>query len=471
MKFSTIIFVAIIALFILNLSCNSPVTNIDWSKIDQKAMIKAMEEAITKSAEILKPSVHYIEINRSGTERYDKSIPLNGIVFKSEGYLVIPSYFEKKDIDRIKVWIDETEYPATIVDADKDDEITIIKVQTDKTLIPAVIGDSNKITTGEYLVGVQALDKESYYEKSIRVFMAEGKIEGKNDRILTSAGGSDYGRRSESGIFVANLNGEIIGTFSRGAIVAFNEKKKTADRLVARSLGKSIDIEEQQPWKGFSYTELTEEYAQAWGFPVTAVLVNMVYDDAPAGKAGLKREDVIIAIDDQPITKKTKRALSQLDKLLNPEINQTVKLKIMRDKSPIDINAKETLEVSFKWDKKPKPKEFTAEDIGLQVCEITDMEYLDMRLFTRKGVVVKDVIEGSSAATSSSFGERLIYERDVIIEFYGMPINNLADFVKAADKVRTEKPISVLIKLQRGNKLSHSCLNLEIGKRTKDTHK
>jgi serine protease Do len=441
------------------LACTGPVSNIDWSKVDQKAMLATMNNTFVATGNLLKPSILYIEMYRSGSESWNKVQSMNGVVLKQEGYILISGYCEKKDFDRIKVFIDEIEYPATIIDADKEDGITIIKVETDQKLTPAIVGDSNKVTTGQYLVGVDAMGKDAFYEKAITIYTVAGKIEARSDRILVGQNG--YVSRSYGGgTFVVNLEGQLIGTGSGSEIMAFNEKKKTADRLIARSLGEEKDIEEQQPWEGFYYGELTKEYAQVWGFPPQGVLVGRVYGNSAAGKAGLKREDVIIAVDDQPIVRKEKLALVQFQKLLDPQINRTIKLKILRDSE-----TRETLTISFKLEKKPKPKEFTADDIGIQVREITEMEVQDYSLFISKGALITNVIRGSSAATSASFGESLLNRGDVISEFYGVTIENMADFTKAIDKIRTEKPTTILAKIQRGNKQSHICLNLEIGKR------
>ncbi|MEK7450162.1 MAG: PDZ domain-containing protein [Planctomycetota bacterium] len=461
-----------VTLIALNLSCqsNKPISNIDWTKIDQQAMIKAMSSTFNQVAEKLKPSILYVKLSDS-----DYGPSINAFVFKPEGYLIIPSYYDSKNIERIKVWIDETEYPAVFVDADKENEITVIKVQTDTPLKPVVLGDSRQVTTGQYIINIFALGEEQHFEKLIVPTVVSGRIEAKHDVILTGSGNLEnyrYGFSSyrESGGLAVNLNGEVIGIARGSQILAFDRQVKTAEKLIAHSSDqdKPLDLEEKQPWTGFSYDELTEEYAGAWGLPPTGVLVNLVYENSPAGLAGLKREDVIIAVDDQPITKKNKRGFAQFDKLFTPEINHPVKFTIARLSSSNQPSAPETREILFKFDKEPKPKEFTADDIGIQVREITEQEYLDYDLLTRQGVVVTSVIRGSSAATSSSFGERLIGYGDVIQEFYGQPVNNLADFIKVVDRVRTEKPSLILVKLQTNNRLSHIALNLKIGQRTKD---
>ncbi|MFA5794530.1 MAG: PDZ domain-containing protein [Candidatus Brocadiia bacterium] len=460
---------------ILSLSiaaCNSgPVKNIDWSGVDKSAMVNAMSQLFVSAAETAKPSVLYAEIFRSGTERYDKTNPANLFVFSPDGYLILPNYNEPKDIDRIKVWIDETEYEARFIDADKEEDITVLKVQVDSPLRPLTISDNTKVLPGQYVIGLKALGEEMHFEKVGQARMVTAKIEGKNDRILTDTSGGSEGRyygRSDSLEIVTNMDGEFIGVSGGGGVTTFNRLKQTAERLIAHSTqqDKPIDIEESQPWEGFGCDEMTKEFAEAWGYPPESVRVRHVSKISPAGQAGLKKGDVVIAVDGQALTKKTKRAVIQFSKLSLPEIGRTIKFTVLRSEGTTATAPKQTKDISFKLDKAPKPKEFTADDIGLKIRGLAAGEYEDYDVPIQHGVLVADVIGGSSAATGSTFREHLIWERDIITEFYGQPIKTLDDFIKTTDKVRAEKPEVILVKVQRQNRSSHICLNLKIGKRT-----
>ncbi|MFH1228542.1 MAG: PDZ domain-containing protein [Planctomycetota bacterium] len=452
-------------LCLAGIACNSRVSNIDWAKVNGNEMAKAMGDTFVNAAEQIKPCVLYAEIYRSGAERYNKTSPSNAFVFKPEGYLILPDYYDPKDIDRIKVWVDETEYAAKFIDADKECAITVIKIQTEAPLKPLAIGDAGKILPGQYLIGMRAYGENMYFEKIGAARMVLAKIEEKKDRILTSPARSNDDNQKE---IVTNLAGELIGTTGYGGVVAFNRLKQTAERLIvhADQQDKPIDIQENQPWEGYGCAELTKEMAEAWSYRPEGVLVRSVSKISPAGQAGLAKGDIIIAVDGQPITKKTKRGLVQFTKLAIPEIGRTIKITVLRDTATTATAAKETKDITFKLDKAPKPKEFTADDIGIQVKGMAPGEYADHALAINNGVMVTDIIGGSSAATSSSFGESLIDNNDVIIELYGITVNNLEDFIKAVDKVRAEKPEAILVKIQRRNMSTHVCLNLKIGKRT-----
>jgi serine protease Do len=466
------VFILPIVLSALAISCNSnkPVSNIDWSNVDRVALINTMSEVFTRAADNVKPSVLYAEIISSGTgDRYDKTRPVNLFVFKPDGYLIMPGYLEPKDIGRVKVWVDETEYEAKFVDSDREEGVTVLKIQIDAPLKPITIGDASRILPGQYIITVNALGENAHFEKTGSASMVTGKIEAKNDLILTGAGVSRYSNYGDSGGGVTtNLDGEFVGMPYGGGVRTFNRLKQIAERLITRagSKDKSIDTEENQPWEGFNCEELTKEFAEGWGYQPEGVMVRHVSKLSPAGKAGLKEGDIIIAVDGQPITKKAKRGFVQFEKMSQPEIGQAIKLTILRDISPTATAQTETKEISFTYDKRPKPKEFTADDIGLKVRGLVTEEYEDYDIPIRRGVLVQDVIDGSSAATSSSFREELISHGDVITEFYGVTVNNLDDFIKAVDKIRAEKPEVILVKLQRKNRSAHVCLNLKIGKRT-----
>jgi S1-C subfamily serine protease len=193
-------------------------------------------------------------------------------------------------------------------------------------------------------------------------------------------------------------------------------------------------------------------------YPEEAILIKTVISDGPAYKAGLKTGDLIVAVDEQPLTKKGLELNTQFLKYLDPEINREVTLKVLREG--------ETKIIKCKFESSPEPKEFKADDIGVTVRNITDLEYNNTQfMITRKdGVLVTNISAGSPAATAESTRDSLIYPYDIIIEFGGTSISTIDDFIKAVEKLRQGDDELVFVKIWRGNYLVYKVLNLKIGR-------
>jgi len=176
-------------------------------------------------------------------------------------------------------------------------------------------------------------------------------------------------------------------------------------------------------------------------------------------KAGLQPYDVITGVDGQSINQGEWLGWGQFRKLIDPEVDKKIVFNVLRNNKPLLIEAA--------FGAKPKPQEFTAEDLGVTVQEITEIEYCSYRLRARQGVLVTKVERGSPATTSSSFREGLVYNNNVIIELYNRPTRTVDEFIEAVNILRRDKPAVVLIKLWQGNLITCHALNLKIGSKEK----
>jgi serine protease Do len=171
---------------------------------------------------------------------------------------------------------------------------------------------------------------------------------------------------------------------------------------------------------GVQIQTVTPEIAKAFGLSVPrGALVAEVHADTPAEKAGLKREDIIIGYNGQPI--KEMNELPRLVAATPPGTKATVK--VLRDgkEKTLPITVTELKEERFA----KEPVEADEESpIGLVV------EDLDPRLARRfglkeaRGVVVVDVMAGSSAAEGG------LRRGDIILEIGGKDVPDVKTFQK-----------------------------------------
>lgn len=446
-------------------------------KLKGENVLSAFQEVVNMIGKRVSPSVVYVEVIRATETRFGpstRSVSMAGIVLDPDGQILLPTCLIDKNIEirEISVWVNDEEYKASLVQTDKRLNISIVKTRDKVKLTPAIWGDATTIKIGEWLIGVSSSGREYNYQKFLGVGMVNGKFEaGEVDQIFIS--GLGRGPVRNEGMPLVNLKGEVVGWVQRSRVVAINEVKRKVDKLLAKAaLGEEEKPGEaepkKEPWLGIAYGLLNDEYAEAMNLPKESILVRYVIGGGPVAKSGLKPHDLIIAVDDQPITKKGPAALREFRKLLDPELNREITFKVLTRLSARQ-EGKETKTIKCKFEGKPEPKVFKAEDLGISVQNVTDMEYYEKDLAVKEGVLVTKLERGSPATTSELFGRPLIYSNDVIIELHKLPTRTIDEFRRAVDVIRREKPESVLVKFWRGNYITHAALNLKIGEKKKET--
>ncbi|MBI4835540.1 MAG: PDZ domain-containing protein [Planctomycetes bacterium] len=414
-------------------------------------VLSAVKNSVNDISRMVGPSVAYVEIALTGDRDPDR---MTGIFIDAENNMFIPAYLKKDTIRKISVWINKEEYTAKLVQSDDKRYMSIIKVKLppEVKITPISLEKIAQAGIGEWLIGINTSGKDLDYQKLSEVGMVRGTQEGFFDQVLVN------GLNIGTGTVVVNLKGELIGIGMQGQLIAANDIKRAVNKIFAKAKNPpSFEDEKKKPWVGIYFTPINEDYATVKGFPKESMLVEAVIADSPADKNGMKEDDLIIEVDGQKLTKSGPQLAEQFNKYMDAEMNREITFKVLR--------GGETKIVKCKFEERPEPKEFKAEDIGLNVQNITDAEYRGWKLTRREGVLVTAVMPGSPAATAESANEYLIYQGDIIMEFNFMPINNLEDFIKAVETVRREKPNVVLVKLWRGTFQTMQALNLKIGRK------
>lgn len=175
-------------------------------------------------------------------------------------------------------------------------------------------------------------------------------------------------------------------------------------------------------WLGILAQPLTPDLAAAMGVPASggAVVVE-VSEGTPAEKAGLKPDDVIVAVDGQPVP--TSNALTRMVALKPP--GTPVTLTVLRG------DKKEELKVTLGT--RPESERAQGEDqsgsgnaeqrqakIGLQYQD-ADQSFTGSRAMADHGALITDVMPGSAAENASLQPGMVVFEAD------GKPIKRAQD--------------------------------------------
>lgn len=427
---------------------------IGCASLEGTKILDAIRESVEKVSEKIQSNIVYVEITQTNS---DRPMMTNGLIINNDGNILLPTHLRKDQIQKISIWIDKEEYSAKLLQSDEQHNVCLVKVKPPSSLKinPAPFEQVGSVKSGDSVVGIRSSGKDLDYQILRDTGAVLGKYEGKLDQILVT------GLNVGPGTVVINFNGEIVGigmlTRNGPTLVSVQEFKRTTNKLFAKVKNPpSPEEAKKQPWLGITWESINEDYAAAVNLPKESVLVKIVYEKSPAETAGLKSGDLIVAVDDMPLTKSgTQLKDQQFPKYIDAELNREVTFKILRNN--------ENKIIKCRFGESPEPKKFKAEDVGIEVQNVTDLEYYGQSLAVKEGVFVTNVNPGSPAATGESMRDSLIYRGDVIIEVANMPTLNLEDFKNAINKIRQEKAEIMLVKLWRGRILTHEALNLKIG--------
>jgi len=175
------------------------------------------------------------------------------------------------------------------------------------------------------------------------------------------------------------------------------------------------------------------------------VLVNLVQKGGPAEKAGIKVEDIIIALNGKPI----KDGDDLVSRVADTPIGNSVNLTIDRDGKKMDfkVTIMDRAEV-FKDDPRfadlrPQPPEETTKTeapqqykFGVKLHALTDSERSAMSLEAKSGLIVRSVDPGSFAEDIG------LYEKDVILSINRQPVASVEDVVKVQESLKPGDPVA-----------------------------
>ncbi|MCX5726126.1 MAG: trypsin-like peptidase domain-containing protein [Candidatus Saganbacteria bacterium] len=269
----------------------------------------------------------------------DKLIPIkgagSGFIINNKGYILTNSHVVK-GAEKIKITLkDGRNFDGKVIGSDSTLDIAVLKIQADKLPV-AVLGDSAKIKPGQWVV---AIGNPYQFQNTVTVgiISATGRTLndiGRSDLIQTDAAINP----GNSGGPLINLAGEVIGinvAIAAGAqgigfAIPINAAKDAIGVLIAK--GKII-----RPWIGVYMRDVDAKVAEYLDLPFAeGVVITEIVPDSPAAKAGIRKYDVILKVNDQSY--KSGSEISKFIKSLKP--GDQVNLEVFRDGHRATISVK-----------------------------------------------------------------------------------------------------------------------------------
>ena len=392
----------------------------------------------------------------------------SGFIFSSDGYILTNNHVvEGADAVRI-AFADRRVVEARVVGTDPFTDVAVVKVDLDEVLPTLSFGDSDELAVGEWILavgnpGFSGGGGELDYTVTAGIVSARGRGLQLIQRELRGEFGVDselpgYAiedfiqtdaviNPGNSGGPMVDIEGRVVGINSAiasttgfyqgyGFAIPINLARRVMEDLVEYG---SV----RRPRLGVQIVDVEPEDAEVYGLPnVSGVLIQGVPGDGPAADAGLEPEDVIVALDGEPVS-----YVGQLQgKVAMYRPGDRVEVTVYRDGSPRDFTIRLGEAPLDEVAAAPEARTEAAEErLGIFVSDLDRELADDMGFEDAQGAVITQVVRGSAA------NRRGLIPGDRILEVNDATIGSAADVRDALAGVEAGAVVRFLVERSDGS--------------------
>jgi Do/DeqQ family serine protease len=348
----------------------------------------------------------------------------SGVLVKPDG-LIVTNAHVVRGADEIRVVLsDRREFDAKLVTQDDRYDLAILRIDGAGEKFPFLeLRDSDSIEVGDIVLAIGNPFGLSQTVTGGIVSAVARSTGGVNDSSFFLQTDAAINPGNSGGALVS-LDGRLIGintaiySQTGGSVgIGFATPSNIVARIIeiGTSGGRLV-----RPWLGISMQSVTAELATALNLPrPVGLVVKDVFHNGPGEQAGIKRNDVIVALRDQPIDNEA----SLRFRLATLSVGETVPIKVLRGGKEV------TLQLPLAAPPEDPPREKSALDgrqplSGATVVNLSPAVAEEMGLIEWKpGVAVVEVKAGSYAA-------RFLRQGDMVLAINGQDVKNVADLKK-----------------------------------------
>jgi serine protease Do len=372
---------------------------------------------------------------------------------------VIPSQFPLSQFRDFRVVVTDgtemNEYEAEYLGKDDQAQVAFLKVTDPKApaLPPLAFAEDAAIGVGDPLVSLANLGEPDGFARVVQITRVAARIEQPVATYLCMQG------LGAPGTPVLTLDGKAVGIVGLVRINrATNARPKWSvaevvwptERFIERLRnppkgGKAV----KQAWLGaHTLTPVTKDLAEYFKLgDRRGVVVGRVIDDSPAQKAGVKPEDIILAVGGQAVSGTEGQLVENfVNAIRERDVGQKVDLEIWRD------GKTQTVTVTLG----PRPKtageaeRYANEQFGVTVREMVLEDRLERELpKDEDGVVVAYLKPAGWAADGG------LEMGDIIKKVQDRPTPDLKAFRKIFKEEVDKKPAELVLFVLRGKQETH----------------
>jgi S1-C subfamily serine protease len=293
--------------------------------VDESEALDAYSRAVVSVNERLAPSVANLRSGRGGG---------SGVVISRDGFIVTSAHVVERARQVRASFIDGTEHEADVVGADPLSDLAVLRAHADD-LVPAELGDASSLRVGQLVV---AIGNPHGFAGSVTA----GVVSALGRSLPTRAGrivdnviqtdaalnpGNSGGALADGRARVVGINTAVAGV-GLGLAVPINDATRAViaalmseGRFRRAYLGIAGGTRPLPP-------RLARELAQAQGVEVVDVVAG-----SPADAAGLRPEDLIVAVDETQVAR-----VDDVQRLMvGDRIGAEVRLDVLREGRRIEL--------------------------------------------------------------------------------------------------------------------------------------
>ncbi len=259
-----------------------------------------------------------------------------GIIISEDGYISTNAHVVEGATAIRVVLTDKSEHVAELIGSDSRTDLAVIKI--DKTgLQPAEFGDSESLVVGETVVAIG-----NPYGLELAGTVTSGIVSALNRQIIiesfymTLIQTDASINPGNSGGPLVNSHGQVIGVTSSKIVqsgfegIGFAIPTSSATKIIEELI--QYGYIKDRPFIGIQGSDIDATYASLYSIP-QGVYVEYVDPESDAHKKGLKRGDIIVAVDGVEI-----KSMAQLDTEKNKKSpGDTLTLTVYRNTRKLDI--------------------------------------------------------------------------------------------------------------------------------------
>jgi serine protease Do len=295
-------------------------------------MIPVNEDLIVNAVQNVSKAVVNIASVRTVQDQLYRVFPAEGIgsgVIIDDRCHVLTNNHVVEEAHKLKITLtDGRVFNGIVKGTDEATDLAVVKLDSTETLPFATLGNSDNLKIGQIVIAIG-----NPYGLTGGPTVTAGIVSSLNRKIQFDKGVLEL-IQTDAAINPGNSGGPLVDT--NGQVIAIN----TAKMPYAHGIGFAVPINIvrsvvneliqngrviNRPWIGISYVKITRQLARYYRLPTTeGVLIANVEPHSPADYAGLRKGDIIEAVDGKRIDDTVEISLNLRKKKISDKIMMSV---------------------------------------------------------------------------------------------------------------------------------------------------